>query len=101
MSEDKKLVWLVNNIAGLRLEQKEALGTSQFDFREFHSENEAARSLNGGGKNPDVIIAGSNILEKISNIPVINATGIDSKKLKEKVDEKLSVGVAVKASMER
>ncbi len=101
MSESKKLVWLVNNVAGLRLEQKEALGSDQFRFAEIYSDNEAANGLAKAVEKPDLIISGSNILEKISNIPVINASGMDGKKLKEKAEEKLSVGIAVKASMAR
>ncbi len=94
MAEDKKLIWLVNPVAGARLEQKNALAASgQFRFTELYSDNEAVSKLREGIEKPGLIISSSNILEKMSNIPVINASGMDMKDLQAKVEEKLSSGI--------
>lgn len=101
MADDKKTIWLVNNVAGLRVAQKDAIG-GQFNFAEFYSESDAKKKLAEGGKHPDLIITNDgSIKEKADGIPVISAKGIDLKMLQAKVEEILPSEIYAKPSMAR
>jgi hypothetical protein len=101
MTDDKKTIWLVNNVAGLRVAQKDAIG-GQFNFAEFYSESDAKKKLAEGGKRPDLIITNDgSIKEKADGISVITATGMGMKELQAKVEEILPSEIYAKLSMAR
>ncbi len=93
MTDDKKTIWLVNNVAGLRVAQKDAIG-GQFNFAEFYSESDAKKKLAEGGKRPDLIITNDgSIKEKADGIPVV-AEKMSEKELIAKVEELLKIEIS-------